>query len=152
MSVREAVAVSGFDRLIPLWGLATVFFPTMRSFCTPGDVIASSVLRHMTEDCGMRVGHLADVSSEIFNICNEHSRAVLQDRILVLDASRNTCALLEDASSFPTDNAVVVCPLAPIIQAFQDALTQSHPVREQTRSYFSPTPVGREPAVRSRSK
>ena len=119
---------------------------------SPGDVIASSVLRHVTEDCGIRIGHLANVSTMIFSICNENSWVVLQDRILVLDASRNTCALFENTSRIPTDSTVVVCPVGPIIQALQDALMQSHPVREQTRFHFPPTPVGPEPAVRSRAK
>jgi hypothetical protein len=35
-----------------------------------GDFVAVSILRLLTENAGVRVGHLVDIATEIFQICN----------------------------------------------------------------------------------
>lgn len=99
---------------------------------SPGDVLASAVLRRLTESCGMRIGHLTDVASKIFDICNHTSWDVLADRVLVLDLSQHECLTVAKSDRIPVNNAVVVCPLGPVIADLQDDFLRSSrsPVRK----------------------
>lgn len=92
---------------------------------SPGDVLASAVLRRLTESCGVRIGHLTDVATRIFDICNQTSWDVLADRILVLDLSEHDCLIVANSDRIPVNNTVVVCPLGPVIKALQDKLLRS---------------------------
>ena len=92
---------------------------------SPGDVLASAVLRRLTESCGVRIGHLTDVASRIFNICNQTSWDVLADRILVLDLSEHECLIVARSDRIPVNNTVVVCPLGPVIADLQDKFLRS---------------------------
>ena len=107
---------------------------------SPGDVLASVILRRLTESCGVRIGHLTDVASKIFDICNRTPWDLLADRVLVLDLSECECLILGRSDRIPLNNAVVVCPLGPVVTELQDDLLRS------SRSSVRKPPT---PAVRS---
>ena len=92
---------------------------------SPGDVLATAVLHRLTETCGVRIGHLADVATGIFDICNQTSWDVLANRILVLDLSKHECLIVAKSNDIPINNAVVLCPLGSLITALQDYLLRS---------------------------
>jgi hypothetical protein len=104
---------------------------------SPGDVLASAVLRRLTESCGVRIGHLTDVASKIFEICNQTSWEVLADRILVLDLSEQECLTVRTSDRIPVDSTVVVCPLGPAIAELRDSFLRSS--RSHVRNPLSST-------------
>jgi hypothetical protein len=85
---------------------------------SPGDVLASAVLRRLTDAAGVRIGHLADISPAIFELCNASSWDVLQYMCLVIDLQQGTCVAANDLSR-PAGDVVVVCALAPLVKALR---------------------------------
>lgn len=90
-----------------------------------GDVLASAILRRVTESCGIRIGCFADVATKIFEICNQTSWDVLESDILIVDLPHKKCAILRNPADIPVKNAVLVCPLGPVITELQDNLLRS---------------------------
>lgn len=92
-----------------------------------GDVLATIVLRRVTESCGARIGRLAGVASGVFDICNRTPWEVLAKRILVLDLSVNRCMIVAESQDIPVDDAVVICSLESRITALESRLLRSNP-------------------------
>lgn len=92
---------------------------------SPGDVLASAVLRRLTDTVGVRIGHLSEIAPAIFQVCNVSNWEVLRNKSLVIDLQARSCVAVND-SSFPAGEIVVVCVLAPLIEALQlDVLDSS---------------------------
>ena len=118
---------------------------------SPGDVLASAILRRVTETCGVRIGYLTDVATKIFDICNQTSWDVLANDILIVDLPSRDCMVLQDPADIPVKNTVVVCPLGPVITAFRDDLLRSRwPVRKTPLIAIAAPPQKR--AARGREK
>lgn len=92
---------------------------------SPGDVLASAILRRVTETCGIRIGYLTDVATKIFEICNQTSWDVLENDILIVDLPRQNCVILHNPADISVKNTVLVCPLGPVIAELQDDLLRS---------------------------
>lgn len=118
---------------------------------SPGDVLASAIIRCISEKCGVRISHLAEASAVIFDVCNKNAWALLEDCVLVLNASSADCGVFRKAADLPMDRASIVCPFAPVIHELQAELLRSQPISDQKQFYFPPTAVGRRVA-RSRAK
>lgn len=98
---------------------------------SPGDVLASAVLRRLTDTGGVRIGHLSEVTPAIFEICNASSWEALQNKSLVIDLEKRTCV----AATNPVRSAgdlMLVCALGSIVNALQRELVNS--------SHIHPTP------------
>lgn len=100
------------------------------SFST-GDVLASAVLRQLTDTAGVRIGHLSEIAPAIFDVCNASSWEVLQDQHLVIDLHKHSCVAAHDMA-LPVGGLVVVCALAPLVKALQFDLLNSTLVRHPT--------------------
>lgn len=85
---------------------------------SPGDVLASAVLRRLTDNAGVRIGHLSQIAPAIFKICNTSSWQTLQQKSLIIDLNKRTCVSTNDPA-LPAGELVVVCALAPLIKALQ---------------------------------
>ena len=94
-----------------------------------GDVLASAVLRRLTDTVGVRIGHLAEVAPAIFDVCNGSSWEALQTSRLVIDLKKRTCVAANDPA-LPVGELAVVCALAPLIRTLEFDLlnpsAQSH--------------------------
>ncbi len=103
-----------------------------------GDLLAAGVLCRLTNQCGIRVGLLPEISQAAVEICNGSSWTALEGKALVVDVQQRTCHIAEDSRE-PTD-VVIVCPLNPIIAAVRDAMSRNRPFvrREQRRPLRSP--------------
>ena len=106
---------------------------------TAGDVLATAVLFRLTRTCGVRIGHLTGVANGVFDICNQTPWDLLEERLLVLDSSRQDCLVVKDSSEIPICDAVLVCPLRSLIAALHHGLL---------RSSSSSTLPATEPAAR----
>ena len=113
---------------------------------SPGDVLASAVLRRLTDNAGVRIGHLSEIAPAIFQICNTSSWEALQQKSLIIDLQERTCVSTND-SALPAGELVVVCALAPLIKALQfDLLNSTAPVRPKATALHT-----RSGRVRKRS-
>lgn len=119
---------------------------------TSGDVLASAIIRSMTENCGVRVGHLADISKEIFDICNSQAWAALVDMVLVVDFVKGECQLLQGSNGIPLDSTLIVCALDPIIEQLRRELLPSESSNRRGHLYLPPTEVARGTAADRRAK
>lgn len=93
---------------------------------SPGDVLASAVLRRLTDNAGVRIGHLSEIAPAIFQVCNASSWEALQQKSLIIDLQERTCISIEGLA-LPAGELVVVCALAPVIKALQFDLLNSTP-------------------------
>jgi hypothetical protein len=85
---------------------------------SPGDVLASAMLRRLTDVVGVRIGHLSDIAPTVFQVCNDLGWDLLQQKYLVIDLEKGTCVAANDRL-VPAGDLVVVCALAPLIEALR---------------------------------
>lgn len=117
-----------WKRVVPAFANGRRHAPTFSS----GDVLASAVLRRLTDTVGVRIGHLSEVAPVIFQVCNESTWEVMQDKSLVIDLQNCSCIAVNDPA-FPVGELVVVCALAPLMKTLQSDLLNS-PVQSQTKA------------------
>ncbi len=129
--LRDTVGLSKeafrhWKRVVPAFANGRGHAP---SFST-GDVLASAVLRRLTDTAGVRIGHLSEITPAIFRVCNEASWEVLRQKNLIIDLHERSCVVVDDPA-LPTGELVVVCALAPLIKALQfdllNSTVSSHP-------------------------
>lgn len=110
-----------WKRVVPAFCSGKGHSPTF----SPGDVLASAVLRRLTEVCGIPISHLTCVTDRIFEICNNTSWNTLKDRILIIDLSSQRCLILKNTSEIAIGNALIICPFRPLLSSIQESLLQS---------------------------
>lgn len=123
--LRDTVGLSKeafrhWKRIVPAFANGRGHAPTFSS----GDVLASAVLRRLTDTIGVRIGHLADVTPQIFQVCNSSSWESLRTKSLIIDLPKCSCVAVGDPE-LPVGELVVVCVLAPLIEALQLELINS---------------------------
>ncbi len=92
-----------------------------------GDVLASAVLRRLTETVGVRISHLSEVAPAIFEVCNDSALGELRNKSLVIDLEKSSCVLVS-SSTLSAGELFVVCALTPLIEALEfDLLNSSAP-------------------------
>jgi hypothetical protein len=106
-----------WKRVVPAFANGRRHAPSFSS----GDVLASAVLRRLTDAAGVRIGHLSDIAPAIFKVCNDSSWEILQHVFLVIDLQEGTCVAVNE-SSRPAGDLVVVCALSPLVKALQSDL------------------------------
>lgn len=124
--LRDTVGLSKeafrhWKRIVPAFANSRGHAPTFSS----GDVLASAVLRRLTDLMGVRIGSLAEVTPQIFQICNASPWEELQKKSLFIDLLKCSCVTVNDPE-FPRGELVVVCALAPLIEALQLELLNSN--------------------------
>lgn len=110
-----------------------------------GDLMAASILHRLTETAGVRVGHLSDVSTAIFEICNTSPWAALIGMTLSIDLEQRSCSIEGAPESHEGSNLVMSCRLDPILSHLRDALLRGQSDRSQAELLLPPVRV---PAVR----
>lgn len=121
--LRDAVGLS--KEAFRHWKRVLPAFPDGKSHgpsFSPGDVLACAVLHRLTQSCGVRIGQLKGVSTRIFAVCNETPWDMLADCVLVVDLANQECATVPKTDQFSRNNAVVVCPMAPVIAVLREHL------------------------------
>lgn len=105
------------------------------SFST-GDLLAASIIRHLTDDCGVRVGFLAQASTEIVRLCNATPWAALERTILVIELPQGDCRFLKGELEPPNAGSVIYCPLDPILNDVRNALLRTMGPSDQSHLKF----------------
>jgi hypothetical protein len=116
-----------------------------------GDLLAARVLRQLTEDCGVRVGHLRELSKQLVLLCNSEPWAALEGRTLLLDLTTGACHLARDQRDMLASGLVVLCPLEPPMTELRDRLLRSRPTAPQRSLLFPPLEVEEKSRARGRA-
>jgi hypothetical protein len=111
-----------------------------------GDLVAASALRRLTETAGVRVGHLVDVSTSIFRICNASRWPSLVGKTLVVDLERRTCVVNPAAVIEDAPDIALYCRLDPVLVHLRGALLRDRP--DEAQAGLLLPPVGVSPARR----
>jgi hypothetical protein len=106
-----------------------------------GDLLAAGILRRLTDQCGIRVGLLPEISQATVEICNASSWASLEGKTLVVDIEQRTCRIVEATQEPIGQNVIIVCPLSPIIAVVRDAMSRVRPFPTLQRRPFTPRPA-----------
>lgn len=130
-----------WKRVVPAFANGRGHAPSFSS----GDVLASAVLRQLTDVIGVRIGHLSEIAPAIFKVCNASSWDALQNKSLVINLQERTCVAVDDFS-VPVGELVVVCALAPLVKTLHFDLLNS---TTQSSSTALP-PVAVDERVRKR--
>ena len=125
--LRETVGLSKeafrhWKRVVPAFANGRGHAPSFSS----GDVLASAILRRLTETVGVRIGHLSEVVSSIFQACNASSWDNLKGKSLIIDLGKGTCKVASKPIHL-VGELVVICALAPIIEGLESDLLNSQP-------------------------
>ena len=149
--LRETVGISvetfrHWKRVLPPFAGRKRYVPSF----TIGDLLAGRILRILTEGCGIRVGHLTELSKEIARLSNMAPWTSLEKEVLVLDLVESTCRMSKDSNPGESANIVVLCVMKSIMHELRVALLRVRPSADQ-QSLFLP-PVEVEPEVRVRRR
>lgn len=129
--LRDTVGLSKeafrhWKRVVPAFANGRGHAPTF----SPGDVLASAVLRKLTDTMGVRIGHLSEIAPAIFQVCNSSSWEGLRGKHLIIDLPQRSCVAVSDPVLTDSD-LIVVCTLEPLIKSLQFDLlngqTRAHP-------------------------
>jgi hypothetical protein len=118
---------------------------------TVGDLLAASVLRHLTDNCGVRAGHLPEISKVLVEVCNSNAWSSLQSSILIIDLQKRNCSLVKDARELYLHDIVVIFPLESIMAQIQAALSHHEPTAAQHPLRFPPMALNNRRAQRQRA-
>lgn len=123
--LRDTVGLSKeafrhWKRVVPAFAHGRGHAPSF----SPGDVLASAVLRRLTDTAGVRIGHLSEIAPSIFQVCNASNWEALQNKSLIIDLQKRTCVAVKNLT-FPVGELVVVCVLSPLIDSLQFDLLNS---------------------------
>lgn len=123
--LRDTVGLSKeafrhWKRVIPVFANGRGHAPSF----TSGDVLASAVLRRLTDTVGVRIGRLSEVAPAIFEICNESTLDELRNKSLVIDLEKRSCVLVDDPI-LSAGELFVVCALTPLIEILEFDLLNS---------------------------
>jgi hypothetical protein len=122
-----------------------------RASCfTLGDLIAASVVHRLTKVAGIRVGHLGDVATAIFKICNTTPWAALEGSTLTIDLDRGECQIEQNPDAATLSDLVLVCRLGPVLEKLRAALLRTQGDRPQSELLFPPTALRAQPDKRRR--
>jgi hypothetical protein len=113
-----------------------------------GDFVAASILHRLTETAGVRVGHLVDMSTEIFRICNASPWASLVGKTLAIDLEGRTC-VVEPTASFEAAGLALYCRIDPVLAHLRGALLRDRPDEAQVNLLLPPVGVS---AARGRKR
>ncbi len=130
-----------WKRVVPAFANGRGHAPSFSS----GDVLASAILRQLTDIIGVRIGHLSEIAPAIFQVCNASSWDALQNKSLVINLQEHSCVAVDD-HSVPVGELVVVCALAPLVKTLHFDLLNSN---AQSRSKALP-PVAVGERIRKR--
>lgn len=141
--LRDTVGLSKeafrhWKRVVPAFANGRGHAPSF----SPGDVLASAVLRRLTDIIGVRIGHLSDIAPAIFQVCNSSGWEGLRGKHLVIDLQQDSCLAVTDPQ-LPDADLIVVCALEPIIQSLQSDLLNgqaSAPIRTAPRQRNANSP------------
>lgn len=130
-----------WKRVVPAFANGRGHAPSFSS----GDVLASAILRQLTDIIGVRIGHLSEIAPAIFQVCNASSWDALRNKSLVINLQERSCVAVDDHSD-PMGELIVVCALAPLVKTLHFDLLNSN---AQSRSKALP-PVAVGERVRKR--
>jgi hypothetical protein len=148
--LRETVGISvetfrHWKRVLPPFARRKRYAPSF----TVGDLLAGRVLRSLTEGCGVRVGHLTRVSSDIVRVCNTAPWTSLERAVLLIDLVSGTCRLSEQDDG--AGDMVLRCAMRPMLLNVRDALLRSQPAAKQHSLLLPPVELRRERSARRRA-
>lgn len=103
--------------------------------------MAASIVHRLTETAGVRVGHLSDVSSAIFEICNTSPWAALIGTTLSVDLEQRTCSIERALESHRDASLVLSCRLDPILAQLRDTLLRGQADQSQAKLLLPPVRV-----------
>lgn len=115
-----------------------------------GDLLAASILRRLTDGCGIRVGNLAEISIEIVRLCNSTSWPGLERSVLVIDMDRDQCRIVKQPLDTTDIGLSIVCPLDPVLSGLRDALLRTQPAGDQFHLKFPLAEVGSDSSAKRR--
>lgn len=101
-----------------------------------GDFVAAGILQRLTEIAGVRIGHLVDVSTEIFRICNASPWAALVGKTFTIDLEQRTC-VVGPAREWQAD-MILSCRLDPVLAHLRAALLRDRLDGTQTELLLPP--------------
>jgi hypothetical protein len=107
---------------------------------SPGDAVALSILRVLTEDWGIQIGHLGQISTELFRLCNATPWVVLEAGTLAVNVAEGSCSLLRSAAGVKNDRSILLCPLSSIMNQLREDFLQTESSTTQ-RELLPPTVI-----------
>lgn len=112
-----------------------------RATYTIGDLLAVSVVTSVVRSMGVKVGHMAPISDQLFRLCNGTPWHAMSQSHFVIDLTSRTVTLEMKAAS-PAENPAIVVPCGMIIEGLRRQLL---PEEQQAQAHlrFPPTPLSR---------
>lgn len=113
---------------------------------SPGDAVALSILRSLTDDWGIQISHLRSLSTEIFRLCNATPWVALETEALLIDVANSSCKLLRATAGITPEGTVLLCPLRSVMHQLREEFLHNEPPSVQGELQLAPITVNRSRA------
>lgn len=101
-----------------------------------------ALIKALTEDAGIRVGHLRTVAGSLFEHCGRNSWAGVERSTLILEPARAHATFLpEGQNPRASDGPAIILPCGPIIAVLRERLLMERMDVPQGTLRFPPTPL-----------
>jgi hypothetical protein len=144
--LRETIGISAetfrhWKRVLPPFSARVGRTPAF----SLGDLLFAAIINHLTDRCGVRVGHLATVAQKIFDLCSATPWTALDGKLLIVNIGNDDCIIARDATEAASaDCALIVCFLTPIITHLRDMLLRDQAPAAQAHLRFPVVEIANE--------
>ena len=111
------------------------------AFFTPGDLVATAVVRAMCSDLDMRVRALSPLADALFEACRKTPWPTLERGYLHLDIQGAAAEFEIDKQHSEKNGVVITIPMRPIIDHLQRHLMHTGVETPQHTLHFPPTTI-----------
>jgi hypothetical protein len=115
-------------------------------------LLTAAIFNHLTDHCGVRVGHLKSVAPTVAELCNSMPWTALDGKVLIIDFDSGECLVARDISDATGSGALVVCFLSPMIGNLRDTLLRDQQPAAQAHLRFPVVEVANEQQATRRAK
>lgn len=107
----------------------------------PGDLLATAIVRKLTDTADLPVSRLAPAAADLFAVCRTRAWPQLERMSVVLLLETDEVRLLPSEADFPIPGLALVLPLRSIIATLREHLHEAEVFEEQGTLAFPPVPV-----------
>lgn len=93
---------------------------------SPQHLLATATLYEISNQTGIGVGSLKNISEKVFSVCAKNPWTTLENAYLILDVHSNSCEIGMSSDLPLSDRIMIVCPLKTIIRNLHKSLSLGH--------------------------
>lgn len=107
----------------------------------PSDLLATAIVKKLTDTAGLPVSRLAPTAVDLFAVCRTGAWPQLERMSVMILLETDEVRLIPSEANIPISSVALVLPLRPIIMTLREHLHEAEVFEGQGNLAFPPVPV-----------